>query len=157
MRIKIAYLTLAASLLGTIAGCASAPKAGGAAAGNGVDAARAAASPVESRALARWELLIAGKAAEAYAYLSPGYREIKSQEVYAADMANRPVKWTKAEIEGSECPAGAGYCDVTVKVHYQLQSTLPGVGELKSYSPVSERWISSQGSWYFVPKEVARK
>jgi hypothetical protein len=157
MRMKIAYLTLAASLLATIGGCASAPTARDAAAGKGNVATGGAKGSVESRALARWELLIAGNAAEAYTYLSPGYREIKSQEVYAADMTNRPVKWTKAEIEGSECPAGAGYCDVTVKVHYELQSTLPGVGELKSYAPVSERWISSQGNWYFVPKEVARK
>jgi hypothetical protein len=74
-----------------------------------------------------------------------------------ADLANRPVKWTKAEIEGSECPPDAGYCDVTVNVHYELQSPLPGVGTLSSFSPVTERWISSQGNWYFVPKEVARK
>ena len=118
---------------------------------------KATGSQVEQRALARWELLIAGKTADAYNYLSPGYRELKSQEVYAADMLNRPVKWTKAELVGSECPKGAEYCDVTVNIYYELQSTLPGVGELKSYSPVSERWISSQGSWYFVPKEVARK
>jgi hypothetical protein len=115
------------------------------------------AGAVQARAQTRWDLLIAGKMAEAYEFFSPGYRQIKSRDAYANDMANRPVKWTRAEVQGSECPAGAEYCDVTVNVHYEVTSTLPGVGTLASFSPVTERWINSQWSWYLVPKEVARK
>ncbi len=139
-----------------LAGCAAAP--GGTRPDAPAADVPAAAAPagVEARAKLRWDLLIAGKADQAYDYLSPGYRTLKTREVYAADMSGRPVRWTRAEVKGSECPPEAGYCDVTVEVHFEMQSTLPGVGKLESFSPIVERWIESDGSWYFVPKEVAR-
>lgn len=126
---------------------------GGESARAGADAAK----HVEQRAVKRWELLVAGKAAEAYDYLSPGFREIKAREAYVADLKDRPVQWTAAKFNAIECPPEAGYCDVTIDLHYEMQSPLPGVGKLASHSPVIERWISTDGSWYFVPKEVARK
>ena len=145
-------LALSAALL---AGCA-----GGPAATKGDSPAAAAAAPaakdVEARAQKRWDLLIAGKAAQAYDYFSPGYRQVKTRETYASDMAVRPVHWTKAEVKGSDCPAGLQVCDVTIEIEYQIESTLPGVGTIQSSSPVLERWIETDGSWYFVPKEVAR-
>lgn len=117
----------------------------------------AADEGVEARAQKRWDLLVAGKASEAWNFFSPGYREIKDRESYASDMAVRPVKWTKAIVQGKDCPQGLQVCDVTVEVHFSMDSTLPGVGALESHSPVVERWIEMDGNWYFVPKEVARK
>ena len=115
-----------------------------------------AAGGPEARAKQRWELLVAGKFAEAYEYLSPGYRSIQARDEYASSLVGRPVKWLGADIKGKNCPPGAGFCDVNVDVHYEVQSTLPGVGKLKSFGPVMERWIEIEGNWYFVPKEVTR-
>jgi hypothetical protein len=148
-----AYLA-AALVAASLAGCAAGPA--------GVKSDAPAASPkgvakgVEARAQQRWDLLVAGKAAQAYDYFSPGYREVKDRDTYAADMAVRPGHWTKAEVQGSECPKGLQVCDVTVQVYFTVESTLPGVGTLESFSPIVERWIETEGSWYFVPKEVAR-
>lgn len=111
---------------------------------------------VQARAQHRWDLLVAGKAAEAWEYFSPGYREIKTRDEYAAEIAVRPVKWTKVEVTGSQCPAGEQICDVEVDVYFSMDSSLPGVGKLESHSPLLERWIETDGNWYFVPKEVAR-
>jgi hypothetical protein len=115
-----------------------------------------AAGGVEARAKQRWDLMLAGKFAEAYDYFSPGYRAITPRDRYAASMVGRPVKWLSAEVRGKNCPADAGYCDVNVEVNYEMQSTLPGVGMLRSVGPVLERWIEIEGNWYFVPKEVTR-
>jgi hypothetical protein len=111
---------------------------------------------VEARAQQRWDLLIAGKPDQAWNFFSPGYREIKDQATYASDVAVRPVKWTKAVVKGSQCPDGPEVCNVEVEVHFSMESSLPGVGKLESYSPILERWIEIEGTWYFVPKEVAR-
>ena len=145
------FAPLAAALFAaSLAGCAGAP------ATTRSEAKGVAPKDVEARAQARWDLLVAGKAAEAYDYFSPGYRQVKDRATYAADIAVRPVRWTKAEVKGSECPPDLQVCDVTVEVHYTVESSLPGVGTLASYSPIVERWIETEGSWYFVPKEVAR-
>lgn len=111
---------------------------------------------VEQRAVARWALLIAAKPAEAYEYFSPGYRALKTREQYAIDLQNRPVRWKAARFSAVECPPPGEFCDVTLDVDYEMESTLPGVGTLKSTGPVVERWIALDGVWYLVPKEVAR-
>lgn len=141
MKIMTTAATLALALL---AGC-TAPKS-----------ASDAPTGIEARAQKRWDLLIAGKASEAFDYFSPGYQSIKDRATYATDMAQRPVRWTKALVKTADCPEGEQFCDVTVEVHFSVESTLPGVGKIDSYSPVTERWIQTEGSWYFVPKEVAR-
>jgi hypothetical protein len=140
---------LSAALL---AGCAGGP----AATKTDAPAAATASGSLEERAQKRWDLLVAGKAGEAWEFFSPGYRQLKSREEYAAEIAVRPVQWTKAIVQDSKCPEGTQVCDVTVEVHFSVQSTLPGVGKLESLSPIEERWIETEGSWYFVPKEVAR-
>lgn len=113
-------------------------------------------SILAERATTRWKLMIAGKAAEAYDYLSPGYRSLKSREQYAADMQNRPVRWKGVRHQSVECPPPGEYCDVTVEIDYEVTSPLPGVGAVASKAPVTERWIVLDGVWYLVPKEVAR-
>lgn len=148
-------LILTAALTALLAGCAA---GGGTTKGDTAQAAPAAAKggSLEARAQERWRLLIAGRADQAYDFFSPGYREVKSREDFAGEIAVRPVKWTQAVVESKDCPDGLQVCDVTIMIHYSVQSTLPGVGTLESRSPVIERWIETDGNWYFVPKEVAR-
>jgi hypothetical protein len=109
------------------------------------------------RAVERWNLLINGGAAEAYDYLSPGYRSIRSRESYVADIHRKPMTWTSVEPMGVECPPEAGYCDVTLNIRFKVRSGSPMIGRLESASPLTERWILSGKDWYFVPKEVARR
>jgi hypothetical protein len=148
-------ISLLASAL-WLAGCAA---GGGGTKPSGEPAAKAGGKTekvVEQRAVARWALLTGGKLAEAYDFLSPGFRALKTREQYATDMQNRPVRWKAARFKTVECPPPGEFCDVTMDVDYEMESTLPGVGTLKSTAPVVERWIALDGVWYLVPKEVAR-
>jgi hypothetical protein len=111
---------------------------------------------VEQRAVKRWELLIAGKAGEAYDYLSPGFRALKAREQYVADLQNRPVRWKGVRFTSLDCPPPGEFCDVTLDVDYEMNSPLQGVGVIPATGPVTERWIVLDGVWYLVPKEVAR-
>lgn len=151
LAIRISLLAASIGLLSACGGGATRPDAPGAAAPPSK-----APTGLEARAKARWDLLVAGKFAEAYEYLSPGMRAITARDAYAASLVGRPVKWLGAEVKGKECPEGEGFCDVAVDVSYEVQSTLPGVGALRSVGPVQERWIEIEGNWYFVPKEVTR-
>lgn len=154
MKSEMRMLLLGSAI--ALAGCAtSGDRAASGKATN--DAARGTPEAIlAERAMARWNLLIAGKAAEAYDYLSPGYRATKTREQYAIDLQNRPVKWKAVQHQSVECPPPGEFCDVTVEIEYEVKSHLPGVGALSSKSPVTERWIVLDGVWYLVPKEVAR-
>jgi len=150
LAIRISLLAATIGLLSACGGGATRPDAA-------ADASPAKApSELEARAKTRWDLLIAGKFAEAYDYLSPGMRAVTARDAYAASLVGRPVKWLAAEVKGKQCPDGESYCDVQVDVNYEIQSTLPGVGTLRSVGPVHERWIEIEGNWYFVPEEVTR-
>lgn len=153
MKSEMRMLLLASAI--ALTGCATsgdraaAGKAAGASGGT-------PESILAERATTRWNLLIAGKAAEAYDYLSPGYRGTKTREQYATDLRDRPVRWKSVRHQSVECPPPGEFCDVTVEIEYEVKSHLPGVGVLSSKSPVTERWIVLDGVWYLVPKEVAR-
>jgi hypothetical protein len=152
---KLPFFSLFAAVV-LLAGCAAG--GGGRPAGTAAPAAsgRSPEKILEQRAVARWQLMIAGKAGEAYDYLSPGFRALKTREQYHADMQNRPVRWKGVRFGSVDCPPEGEYCDVTVEIDYEIDSPLPGVGTLKSTGPVTERWIASDGVWYLLPKEVAR-
>ncbi len=118
---------------------------------------RASAKPediVQQRAVARWQLLIDGKFAEAYAYLSPGFRSTKSREAYAGGMGGRPVRWLAVKPYDAQCEASR--CTVTVTVDYE--AVVPGALGTKVGAPaqIAETWILSDRNWYFVPDEVAQ-
>lgn len=152
---KIEMRTLLLSSAVALAGCATSGDRSAPAKAAGTSDA-SPESILAERATTRWKLMIAGKAAEAYDYLSPGYRSLKTREQYAADMQNRPVRWKGVRHQSVECPPPGEYCDVTVEIDYEVTSPLPGVGAVASKAPVTERWIVLDGVWYLVPKEVAR-
>lgn len=104
-----------------------------------------------TRANERWQLLIAGKFADAYAYLSPGFRDVVDQEEYVQTMARRQVFWTKAVAGDQDC--SDGLCRVRVDVLYTVNMPVMGVGEVSSSTTVIENWLLGEdGLWYFVPE-----
>lgn len=153
--IRALALGLALALL---AGCQSGGtrSEAGAAASSARGAAAAASSSADAllaRANERWQLLIAGKFSEAYAYLSPGYREVVDQEEYVQTMARRQVFWTEAVAADQEC--AEQLCRVRVDVQYKVNMPVMGVGEVDSSTTVIENWIAgSDGLWYLVPDKV---
>jgi hypothetical protein len=107
--------------------------------------------PVEDRAVQRWQLLIAGKAAEAYDYLSPGVRSAKPREQYAQEMSQRPVHWKTVAFSKKQCEGDS--CTVTVHIEYEVKMPGIGIGMVSAPSEVEERWIQLDGTWYHVPEQ----
>lgn len=135
--------TLASALCLALAACAS---------GGGTPTAAGGKDELQARAVERWNLLIAGKTAEAWDYLSAGVRSSKSREQYASEMANRPVKWEKVRYESKEC-AKPDACVVRLVLDYSVELPLAAVGRVSSPAAIEERWIALDGNWYHVPAE----
>jgi hypothetical protein len=106
---------------------------------------------VEQRALERWNFLIERKAAEAYEYLTPGYRSAHPKDVYAAKMSNRPVKWNKATIEATTCE-DENTCVVALAIDISLRMG-GGVGTVSSFNVQKEKWLRIKNQWYHLPDQ----
>jgi hypothetical protein len=102
---------------------------------------------VSRLALERWNHLIAGRTEAAWELLSPGAREIMERDAYVTGMRTRPVRWLAAEVVEVACEEEV--CSVDVMV--STEAPLPFAGQVPGQSVVSERWIRTEGRWYFVP------
>lgn len=149
-----ALLPIALLLLAACAGTATKSGSGG-----GQD------DVLMERALERWNLLISGKTSEAWEFLSPGYRATHPRDIYAREMNQRPVRWSRVEpfvptaesdIKAVTCDDAGLSCEVRTQVHFKIRSHLTSVGLVESSSVVTENWIKLKGQWYVVPKDVAR-
>lgn len=138
-RLPMAALLLAC--LAILAGCAGAP------------ATRAPADPMaalEQRASQRWQHLVAGEFAQAYAFLSPGQRSTESEQQYVARMQGQPFKWQRADWRGADC-ASEDACTVRMGISYSV--AMPSAGDVPAITQFNEGWIRLDGVWYFVQAE----
>ncbi len=106
---------------------------------------------VAERAGERWQHLIERNPAAAYPYLSPGYRDLVTQEEYERTVLVRPVKWNNSRVSGVNCADIV--CEVHLEIDYTLRMPVQGVGAVSSRSVQKEKWVSSGGQWYLVPSE----
>ena len=105
---------------------------------------------VEDRAVQRWEDLIAKRAADAYEYLTPGYRKTHPKDVYALAMANRPVKWKTVNYMRKECEDD-NTCTVFIYLVYELRISAGIPGPVEGVSIEKEKWLRIKGVWYHLP------
>lgn len=108
------------------------------------------ASIVAQRATERWNLLVAGQPVKAYDYLSPGYRSTHTLDQYVAFIATSKVKWTAVHVTQQKCDAETCTVNVTIEL------TVPAIvsrahRDLQVQTPLVEKWIASDGQWYFLP------
>ena len=130
------YCTLLLLCLLTLSACATSP------------AARDKA--LQQRAQARWDALLAGDYATAYTYLSPGYRSGVTATDFEIGFRSRRVQYLSAEYRDNNCNETA--CTVRIMLGYKVVRPMEGVPEWKSSSVVEERWIYSEGEWWFLPE-----
>ncbi|MGA8277945.1 MAG: hypothetical protein WB784_07095 [Rhodanobacteraceae bacterium] len=129
-------VTLLAATLALLAGCAAGVK-------------KDNTADVETRAVARWNYLIAHQAEKAYDYLSPGYRATAERGAYAKAMNGRPVQWKKVVFNKKKCDADR--CTVYLVVSYSANISA-GLGRpIESVSPLAETWVRVKGKWYYLP------
>lgn len=103
---------------------------------------------IDRRAVERWQYLIDGKAELAWDYLTPGARAQKDRDEYAADMNNRPVRWTAARFVGKDCDEER--CAVQVEVDFSLPMPRGG-GTIDSSQIQNEVWLRLDEGWFFYP------
>jgi len=107
--------------------------------------------PVEDRAQQRWDAVLSADFDTAYGLCSPGYRSANSRTDFEISLRMRKIAIQSAKVDGSDCSADA--CTVTTLVQYQMGAAIPGVSNWQSSSVVSERWVRTDGKWWFVPEK----
>jgi len=112
---------------------------------------RTAEEKIENRAQARWDALLAGDVETAYGYFSPGYRSSVSLIDYGVELRMRRVHWKSATYKEHSCENKV--CDVKFMVGYKIVRALPGVPTFESQSVVDERWIQTDGKWWYLPQK----
>jgi len=108
-------------------------------------------NPVEEIAQQRWDALLAVDFDTAYKFYSPGYRSANSRVDFEISQRTRKVGILSAKVISSECSGDA--CTVSTMVQYQVGSAVPGVSRWESNSQLEERWVRTEGKWWFVPVE----
>jgi hypothetical protein len=110
----------------------------------GVDApAEVKRDVVTARAKARWDALIKGDLAAAYAYLSPASRATMTLDLYRAK--HRVGLYRSASIRDVSCEREA--CTVNVTLTYDYK-------RFKGMStPLVEQWVIADGQAWFVDRE----
>jgi hypothetical protein len=134
MKMKNLKLFAAVSALAFLAGCAS-----------------SLATPeqtLEERSQARWDHIFAEEYPEALTYYTPGYRQITSPAEYEIWVKSRPVRWTGAEVRGSECES-EDQCTVIVNLGYRVPAGPTGIKEMQMQRDVREPWIRLDGQWFY--------
>ena len=112
------------------------------------------ASVIKTKAVQRWDYLIAKQADKAYDFLAPGYRQTISREQYAHNMNGRGTRWSKVHYNSQTCDADT--CTVRLSVDYTIK--LGGLaGDTKSMGFAVEKWIKADGVWYYLPPIASPK
>jgi hypothetical protein len=105
---------------------------------------------IAERAQARWDALLSSDYARAYGYMSPGYRSAHSAADFEIDFRSRRVQYTSADYLGHDCIDAS--CTVKIKVGYKVVRPVAGLSEWKSTDVIEERWINTDGEWWYLPE-----
>jgi hypothetical protein len=106
---------------------------------------------VEYRAQKRWDALLAGDYASAYAMYSPGYRSTASVTDFEIEIRLRRISWKSAEYKSHDCEGNK--CTVVFTVGYQVAAPVPGVNVYNGYDLAEDQWIKTGGEWWYLPPE----
>jgi len=104
---------------------------------------------LDKRAVERWNYLISHKAEKAYDFLTPGYRATKTRESYAAEMNNRPIRWSSVTFNKKECEEDR--CSVYLAVNYSVILNAMMGKPIQALAPLKETWVKTRGKWYYLP------
>ncbi len=104
---------------------------------------------VTQRAQERLALYMKGEYSEAYEYLSPGYRSSVSLNEYQRKVLAQPMSWEDAKVVASDCSENS--CKLKISLDIVVYGAVPGANRFKTKSVMTENWIKSGGTWFYVP------
>ena len=105
---------------------------------------------VEQRAQARWDAMLAGDYEAAHAFATPGHRSATSASDLEIEMRTRQVQYVSAEAVGASCEASV--CEARVKLEYKVVKPVRGLPEWQSSGVDEEKWILTDGQWWYLPE-----
>lgn len=97
-------------------------------------------SLVQERAQERWDDLVKSDFQAAYAFLSPGSKQVISEKAYADSL----VKgfWKSAQVQGVQCESESA-CEARVEIEYELHGR-------RMKTPLHEKWIKEDSKWWYL-------
>lgn len=100
------------------------------------------------RAEARWEALIKGDLQQAYAFMSPDYRNVVSLQQFKSRYG-RTVEWRLARIDDIRYDSPT-VASVMMGVTYRTM--LPGArGDMfENRKILTEKWLYKDGEWWYI-------
>ena len=107
----------------------------------------------DKRSVLRWEAVIAKNWEQAYRYETPAYRKNYSIEQYKNRFGGM-VTWRHIRLLNTTYPEK----NIAI-ISLDLTATfdVPGVPEMTTPGVIKERWIFSDGNWWYVFEENRRK
>jgi hypothetical protein len=103
---------------------------------------------VAARAKARWERLIDRDVAAAYDYMSPASRATTPLDLYKAK--HKLGMYRSVKVDDVDCEADT--CTVKLTLTYDYKSVKGAAKPLTITTPLTEKWIISQGQAWFVDR-----
>lgn len=104
---------------------------------------------ISERAQSRWDALLAGDFETAHAFFSPGYRSKVSVIDFAVKVRTQPVRWTSAEYLDHSCTETT--CTVRFNIGYTVARPVAGIDKWNGTSITEEKWIKTEGQWWYLP------
>ena len=102
---------------------------------------------VRTRAQERWNALLAGEWARAYALMAPSYRAVVEEKRFAGQFGGG-VSWVAAEVVSVACEKDR--CTVQMKVTFRPVSGARRGSTLSSH--FDETWIREEEQWWMFQK-----
>lgn len=109
------------------------------------------ATVVAERSQARMNALKEGDFKGAYEFMSPGYRSTNTLEHFKANYAGGVVRLESASVSDIQCEQDACVVQVEASYYYRgKQQALKGGKPLLLDRVNEERWIKTDGQWWYV-------
>ena len=99
---------------------------------------------VTQRVNERWKALVSGDFSRSYAYTSPSFRSLISQDVYRGRIGSA-VSWVAGEVASVQCP-DAIKCVAKVRIDYKPLIRGRAGDTFSTYS--DETWVLEGGQWW---------
>ncbi|HKJ18049.1 MAG TPA: hypothetical protein VJ984_11910 [Xanthomonadales bacterium] len=107
--------------------------------------------PVAKRAQDRWDAVLANDFETAYQYYSPGFRSSQTRGDFELSMRLRKVQFRNADYQDQSCEEDV--CTLKFSVGYQIASPVPGLETWESKTTLEEKWVRTQGEWWYYPED----
>jgi len=102
---------------------------------------------LRKRAEARWAALANGDFATAYTYETPGYRATVTPQQFQSQFGSA-TRWRGAEVQHLDVSETGDRAEVVVLLTYE--AVTPIGDTYVNRRPMNERWIASEGDWWYV-------